>query len=60
MSEAVIRLTFPAKADYLLLARLALGGVVRDLSIGPELLADSAARRDRGLRQRRETRVRRR
>ena len=40
MSEAVIRLTFPAKADYLLLARLALGGVVRDLSIGPELLAD--------------------
>ena len=40
MSEEVIRLTFPAKADYLLLARLALGGVVRDLSIGPELLAD--------------------
>ena len=40
MSETVIRLTFPAKADYLLLARLALGGVVRDLSIGPELLAD--------------------
>ena len=40
MSEAVIRLSFPAKADYLLLARLALGGVVRDLSIGPELLAD--------------------
>ena len=40
MSEAVIRLSFPAKADYLLLARLALGGVVRDLSVGPELLAD--------------------
>ena len=40
MSEAVIRLTFPAKPDYLLLARLALGGVARDLSIGPELLAD--------------------
>ncbi len=40
MSEAVIRLSFPAKADYLLLARLALGGVARDLSIGPELLAD--------------------
>ena len=33
-------LSFPAKADYLLLARLALGGVVRDLSVGPELLAD--------------------
>ena len=40
MSEAVIRLTFPAKPDYLLLARLALGGVARDLAIGPELLAD--------------------
>ena len=40
MSETVIRLSFPAKADYLLLARLALGGVVRDLSVGPELLAD--------------------
>ena len=40
MSDAVIRLTFPAKADYLLLARLALGGIARDLAIGPELLAD--------------------
>jgi len=38
--EATIRLTFPAKADYLLLARLALGGVVRDMPVGPELLAD--------------------
>jgi serine/threonine-protein kinase RsbW len=40
MTEATVRLSFPAKADYLLLARLALGGVVRDTSIGPELLAD--------------------
>lgn len=40
MNEATIRLTFPAKADYLLLARLALGGVVRELPVGPELLAD--------------------
>lgn len=38
--EETIRLTFPAKADYLLLARLALGGVVRDMPVGPELLAD--------------------
>ena len=40
MSETVVRLSFPAKADYLLLARLALSGVVRSLPIGPELLAD--------------------
>jgi serine/threonine-protein kinase RsbW len=40
MSDAVVRLTFPAKADYLLLARLALSGVARNLSIEEELLAD--------------------
>ncbi len=40
MTEATVRLTFPAKADYLLLARLALGGFVRDMRVGPELLAD--------------------
>jgi serine/threonine-protein kinase RsbW len=40
MSESVVRLSFPAKADYLLLARLALSGVVRSLPVGPELLAD--------------------
>ena len=40
MNEATIRLTFPAKPDYLLLARLALGGVVREMPVGPELLAD--------------------
>lgn len=40
MSDATVRLSFPAKPDYLLLARLALGGVVRDLPVGPELLAD--------------------
>jgi serine/threonine-protein kinase RsbW len=40
MSETTIRLRFPAKPDYLLLARLALGGVVRDMPVGPELLAD--------------------
>ncbi|MGH3111337.1 MAG: ATP-binding protein [Gaiellaceae bacterium] len=40
MSETVVRLSFPAKADYLLLARLALSGVVRTLPVGPELLAD--------------------
>jgi len=40
MNDATIRLTFPAKADYLLLARLALGGVVREMPVGPELLAD--------------------
>jgi len=40
VSESVVRLSFPAKADYLLLARLALSGVVRSLPVGPELLAD--------------------
>jgi len=40
MSDATVRLSFPAKPDYLLLARLALGGLVRDLPVGPELLAD--------------------
>ena len=40
MNDTTVRLTFPAKADYLLLARLALGGVVRDVPVGPELLAD--------------------
>jgi serine/threonine-protein kinase RsbW len=36
----VVRLSFPAKPDYLLLARLALAGVARSLPVGPELLAD--------------------
>jgi serine/threonine-protein kinase RsbW len=40
MSEAVVHLSFPAKPDYLLLARLALAGVARGLPVGPELLAD--------------------
>jgi serine/threonine-protein kinase RsbW len=40
MSETIVRLSFPAKADYLLLARLALAGVARSLPVGPELLAD--------------------
>ena len=40
MSESVVRLTFPAKADYLLLARLALSGVVRHLRLEDEQLAD--------------------
>jgi serine/threonine-protein kinase RsbW len=40
MNEAVVRLTFPARADYLLLARLALAGVARNLPVGPEELAD--------------------
>ena len=40
MSETVVRLSFPAKSDYLLLARLALAGIARSLPVGPELLAD--------------------
>ncbi len=39
MSE-VVRVSFPAKADYLLLARLALAGIARDVDLSDELLAD--------------------
>ena len=40
MSEQVVRLSFPAKADYLLLARLALAGLARGVPLGEEGLAD--------------------
>jgi serine/threonine-protein kinase RsbW len=40
MSEPVVRLSFPAKPDYLLLARLALSGVARTLPLDDEQLAD--------------------
>jgi len=40
MNDGAVRLTFPAKADYLLLARLALSGLARELPVGDELLAD--------------------
>jgi serine/threonine-protein kinase RsbW len=40
MSDPVVRLTFPAKADYLLLARLALSGLARELPLDDEQLAD--------------------
>ena len=36
----LVRISFPAKADYLLLARLALGGVARDVAFSDEVLAD--------------------
>ncbi len=39
-ADPVIRLSFPAKADYLLLARLALAGIARSLPLGQEELAD--------------------
>ena len=40
MPESVVHLRFPAKPDYLLLARLALSGVARELPMGDEVLAD--------------------
>lgn len=40
MAEWVVRLSFPAKADYLLLARLALAGLARSLPVDQEVLAD--------------------
>jgi serine/threonine-protein kinase RsbW len=38
--ELVVRLTFPAKPDYLLLARLALAGLARKVPVDDEALAD--------------------
>jgi len=40
MTDRVVRLTFPAKAEYLLLARLALSGLAREVPLGDEVLAD--------------------
>jgi serine/threonine-protein kinase RsbW len=40
MSENIVRLSFPAKPDYLLLARLALSGIGRTTPLSDELLAD--------------------
>ena len=40
MTDRVVRLTFPAKAEYLLLARLALSGLAREVPLADELLAD--------------------
>ena len=40
MSEHVVRLSFPAKPDYLVLARLALSGIGRTTPVADELLAD--------------------
>ena len=40
MSEHLVRLSFPAKPDYLLLARLALSGIGRATPVSDELLAD--------------------
>jgi serine/threonine-protein kinase RsbW len=40
MADSVVTLSFPAKPDYLLLARLALSGVARQLPVGDEQLAD--------------------
>ena len=40
MSESVVRVSFPAKPDYLLLARLALSGVARAVTLEDEEVAD--------------------
>jgi serine/threonine-protein kinase RsbW len=40
MSPADVQLTFPARPDYLLLARLVLAGIARAYPLEPELLAD--------------------
>jgi serine/threonine-protein kinase RsbW len=40
MADTVVSLRFPAKADYLLLARLALSGIARQLPVADDQLAD--------------------
>jgi serine/threonine-protein kinase RsbW len=40
VSDGVVRLSFPARAEYLILARLALAGVSRAVPIPEETLAD--------------------
>jgi len=40
VSSGVVRLSFPARAEYLILARLALAGVARATAIPEETLAD--------------------
>jgi anti-sigma regulatory factor (Ser/Thr protein kinase) len=40
VDDVHVRLSFPAKPDYLLLARLALSGIARQLPVEDELLAD--------------------
>ncbi len=40
MSQAVVKLTMPAKAEYLILARLALAGIARDVPMSESILAD--------------------
>jgi serine/threonine-protein kinase RsbW len=40
VSEAEVKLVFPAKPDYLLLARLALSGLARAYPVEPDVLAD--------------------
>ena len=40
MSDEVVRLSLPARSDYLLLARLTLSGLARSAPIDDELLAD--------------------
>jgi serine/threonine-protein kinase RsbW len=40
MSDPVVRLSFPAKPDYLVLARLALSGIGRTAPVSEEALAD--------------------
>ena len=40
MNDGVVRLTFPARAEFLLLPRLALAGIARGHAIDEEIVAD--------------------
>jgi serine/threonine-protein kinase RsbW len=40
MHDGTVRLTMPARAEYLILARLALAGIAREVAMSEEALAD--------------------
>lgn len=40
MTDQIVQLSFPARADYLILARLALAGIARNIRIEDDQLAD--------------------
>ena len=52
-----VRLTMPARAEYLILARLALAGIAREVAMSEDGARRPQARGHRGLRQRRAPRV---
>ena len=57
MSDSVVHLSFPAKPDYLLLARLALSGLARELPLATSCSPTSSSRSPRRVETRYATRT---